>query len=193
MREEDVGETTLSLSFVDGISCGLAATILLFMLFGLTIGLSGTTGDDRGRSGSIATQSAALSGESVDLEIQLSDPIPWSQPGKASESGWVFPRATGDVMVDLKKPSGQGRFVSAFIRRLSHGFSPQPDHRSSVRETGFELISDSPPSGWILVYRSADTLAFSFTCKSRTSDGRYRIIDRIDLRDMRPQGECELG
>jgi hypothetical protein len=192
----DDEEATLSLSFVDCISCGLAAAIFLFVLFSVEVGASGAAAGSRGMSLPTLTR-GEMAREPIDLEVRLDHEIdlPTTAGADVSVSGWMFGRSDSDRVLAAERsdaPLGGTGAAKGFLRRLDTGFAPRPGRLSSLRETGLQLVADKPPSGWILVHRSSGTAAFRFECAVGQGRRTYMVIGRIDRGHLTPESECDV-
>jgi hypothetical protein len=142
MERQDENETALSLSFVDCISCGLAAAIFLFVLTGANVNLHGLgVGGQEGRAATAARGAFAV--EPVDLEVQFDEPV------SVAGSGWSSSRRHADrvLVADITSDGVATKKVVGFMRRLDHGFAATGGRFTTLRETALRVSSEVPPAG----------------------------------------------
>lgn len=172
-------EDTLSISLVDGITCGLASTLLLVIIFGMnlatpTIDLGGSGG--RGTFGNIPTD---LPGEPVDIIVEI----------KSSPDDVDLPSS------GFREPSDDRRMVDSegrrtvFLRQLPQGFSTLEQARVRA-DVGFRLKwnGPAPAEGWIHIFRAGAHQKFRFECPYDRKD--VNLIQDFDLRQGRLIGDC---
>jgi len=72
---EEQGEETLSISLVDGISCGLAAALLLFIIFAINISISRSSLGGSSGHGAATKILSDLKTEPVDIVVEVRGPF----------------------------------------------------------------------------------------------------------------------
>ena len=73
--DESEHEQTLSLSLVDGITCGLASALLLLIVFGVNLAASSATlGGTSGR-GTTSAKVGDMNDEPVDIVVEIEGPV----------------------------------------------------------------------------------------------------------------------
>src|SRR5262249_45708096 len=105
---------TLSISLVDGISCGLAAALLLFIIFAINISISRSSLDGSSGHGTATKILSDLKTEPVDIVVEVRGPTSSFVGG----AGWAPHASAADHVVVNEM---QGTMV--FIRQLKKGFS----------------------------------------------------------------------
>ncbi|WP_376702508.1 hypothetical protein RQ479_21180 [Mesorhizobium sp. ISC25] len=177
---EDEGEATLSISLVDGISCGLAATLLLFIIFGVNISVSTSSLGGQAGHGTVTKVPSDLTREPVDIIVEVRGPT----SAIAGNSPWRSQSSADHRVVNAL----EGKTV--FVRELRGGFSTPNGVQANHGDIDFNLTWQGPVpfKGVIHIFRSGTDSAFDFECHH--SKGPYAIIQGFDLKHAVLRSAC---
>lgn len=174
---EEQDDTTISLSLVDGISCGLAAALLLFIIFGINISVAKLSVGGGAGHGTIVTRThSGLKNEPVDIVVSVKGPTSWA----------TF-RASGPREHVVKNVEEE---TTSFVRELADGFTQSDGvHADSQQITiNLEWSGSTAPKGEVHVFRSGRDDTFDFTCVGVLL--KYALIRSFDLIRGHPSGAC---
>ena len=186
MREDH--EETLSLSLVDGITCGLAATLLLLIVFGVNMAAStASLGGIRGH-GTTSSRLGNMTGEPVDIVVEIDGPT----NAVGTNSGWQH-KEGGQNRIDDSESVDPANARTVYIREIKAGFDIARIVGADAppQDIKFDLYWDPkvpPPKGWVHLFRSGEEFRLEIRCKSPAS--RYEIIRRFDLRHGLVDSQC---
>jgi hypothetical protein len=177
---ERQSEDTLSISLVDGISCGLAAALLLFIIFGINISISKSSLGGVAGHGTVTKIPSDLPGEPIDIFVEVHGPVSalrtaGSAKQKSSLDHIVMNEAQGTIL---------------FIRELKAGFGELNGLQAPHDKIAFSLdwSGRTPPYGVIHIFRSGTDSAATFECKR--SAPRYSLISSFDTIHAVLKGDC---
>jgi hypothetical protein len=174
-------EDTLSISFVDGISCGLAAALLLFIIFGINISISQSSLGGAAGHGTVTKIPSELKYEPVDIFVEVHGPLSALETAVKGAKN-----STSDHIVVNKE---QGTIL--FIRELKKGFG---DDLRGVKVVpgkisfNLEWSGAAPPSGVIHLFRSGTDTVVRFRCEQPRT--HYTLISSFDALHAALGGDC---
>lgn len=179
MSDEE-GDATLSITLVDGISCGLAGALLLFVIFGLNLSASTSTLGGQSGQGTVARLPSGFTTEPVDILVEVddvnpgADPAPWASPDKVHDH----------IVVDA------AGHRTIFIREIAEGVAPLNGDEVKSRYVSFSLDwpNRSPPHGRVHIFLSGTHTSLSFRCQQLK--GPYAIITGFKPFANVVDGEC---
>jgi hypothetical protein len=188
----DEEESTISLSLVDGLSCGLAALILLFILLALSIGLQRGTLLSGASDPVNAISARPFGSGSVDLVVMFDR----AGAGQVASARWTTPKPTEDGEIGPLPESGGHASVSmGYFRRLPRGLSLDRRGRTQLGQTGFEVGlrpgASTPLKAYLMLLGTAGNVAFSLTCDVTQPHGLIRLVGRINV-PMIPGQEMKI-
>ncbi|MCK1266748.1 hypothetical protein IVB44_21450 [Bradyrhizobium sp. 49] len=181
---DERSEDSISLSLVDGISCGLAAALLLFIIFGINISISTSNLAGSAGHGTLTKAKIELMKlEPVDIFVQVS-----GATASFTKSDWTtYHPSTDHIVLNAQ----QGTVL--LIRELKSGFGELNGVQAARNKISIDLSWRSPtlPSGLIHIYRSGTDSAFSFRCQQPAN--HYSIIASFDVLRATLKGDCEVA
>jgi hypothetical protein len=177
---ERESEETLSISLVDGISCGLAAALLLFIIFGINISISKSSLGGVAGHGTVTKIPSDLPGEPVDIFVEVHGPAAALRAAGSAKQKSVLDH----VVVN----EAQGTIL--FIRELKAGFGQLNGVQAPRDKIAFNLDWSGaiPPYGVIHIFRSGTDSAFAFHCERPAA--RYSLISAFDTIHAVLKGDC---
>ncbi|RWB26415.1 hypothetical protein [Mesorhizobium sp.] len=184
----DSGEDPISLSFIDCISCGLAAALFMFLVFAAIPRGAATAAAE------IATSSGGLTGSGLSVALPVFDGgggdvpvdirIALDRSVSVSEAHWKNAKKTFEYLTE----TGQ---VEAFLAsfRSSDQFKDTGVPEFLLKRTA---TAASPIHGQITIKAGHDTaISVAFECPVADQgnlDGEFKILSFTD--DGRPKSQC---
>lgn len=182
-EEAEEAEDTLSISFVDGISCGLAAALLLFIIFGINISAANSDLSEAVGEGSISKVGVDLrKDEPTDIVIRVR--------GASLQNSGEWPTAA-DGTRDHSVVDNVNH-VTTFIRELPKGLRGGSSSINPDNLLRFSLNWTTLPSGFIDIFRSGIDFQYRFKCEQASQ--RYEVIWHFDLKSGEIRGgDCTVN